>query len=152
MRRDDETESKVLPGGAMGDWGEQPGHASRNLPDEEGDRPGFGYGEQDPGDIYARGKGGDQRQLEHRYREVGDEGRGGLSDEEVRRLVLRALDEAAWIPEGQEIDVRVEDAVVTLRGEVDRRNVKIAAGICAWDAPGVEDVFNELRVSRRLPQ
>lgn len=93
-----------------------------------------------------------------------------LPDEEVREHVCRDLsDDSALLPftlrtrVGKEvrtwrdagpeargaIEVRVEDGVVTLDGDVTGLGHKRLAGVLAWWVPGVRDVVNGLGVSPR---
>lgn len=50
--------------------------------------------------------------------------------------------------EARQIEVSVDDAVVTLRGTVDSWAERSAAYAAAWSAPGVMSVVNELKVLR----
>ena len=66
-------------------------------------------------------------------------------DEEIRADILRSLESDPWVdPSG--INVRVEQGVVTLSGEVDSAIAKRAAEDDAWNKPGVVDVHNNLQI------
>jgi hypothetical protein len=151
----------------MGDWGEQPAHAHRrHSPSEfENDRPlpreaipddryvggpynyqspvqyrgGFGYPETREGWLEATGYGRGSRHREPVQ----------YDDSQIAQMVCDALDEDRRIPESAQIDVDVDDGVVTLGGQVRSRSVKRAAGECAWECPGVDDVDNVVRVMSR---
>jgi osmotically-inducible protein OsmY len=69
------------------------------------------------------------------------------SDEELQSEVRNRLVWDDWVDAGR-IGVEVRDGVVTLTGEVDTIVEKRAAGDDAWDAPGIVDVANHLRVRR----
>ncbi len=64
-------------------------------------------------------------------------------DDRGSQLVCRAA------PPGSNcgIDIRVEDGVVTLDGQVDSLSLKRLAGALAWWVPGTRDVINGLEVS-----
>src|SRR3989344_844284 len=48
--------------------------------------------------------------------------------------------------DASEIEVAVKDAVVTLSGAIESRQMKKMAVECAEEIPGVRDVINELRI------
>lgn len=66
------------------------------------------------------------------------------SDRDLKSAVVERLQTHAHTKK-EEIDVAVEDGVVTLDGEVSTRLAKRSAGDDAWDTPGVVDVRNQLR-------
>lgn len=66
------------------------------------------------------------------------------SDGDLKSAVVERLQTHAHT-KNEEIDVAVEDGVVTLDGEVSTRLAKRSAGDDAWDTPGVVDVRNQLR-------
>lgn len=68
-----------------------------------------------------------------------------VPDEELRKLVGEAIqgdDSLRGLP----IDVRVQDGVVTLDGDVPTPAAKRLAGVAAWRVPAVRDVVNGLGV------
>jgi osmotically-inducible protein OsmY len=65
-----------------------------------------------------------------------------ILDEIVQRLMWAGIDAA-------DVEIRVENAEVTLTGTVaERRDKRIIEDACE-DVMGVEDVHNQIRVSRR---
>ncbi|MFP5384818.1 MAG: BON domain-containing protein [Bacteriovoracia bacterium] len=54
--------------------------------------------------------------------------------------------------DASDIDVNVEEGVVTLSGKVENRFMKRAAEDCADEVRGVVDVKNELTFERKVPQ
>lgn len=71
------------------------------------------------------------------------------TDDEIRDGIYDALDDDWQIPGDVEIEVKVENKVVTLTGAVRNRTLKDAASRCAWDEPGVRDVHNNISISSR---
>lgn len=67
------------------------------------------------------------------------------SDDRIREDVSEALAEHSRI-DASEIDVAVSDAIVTLSGTVESRQIKRLAEDCAETVAGVRDVRNELRI------
>ncbi|HEY8470703.1 MAG TPA: BON domain-containing protein [Longimicrobiales bacterium] len=74
-----------------------------------------------------------------------------MSDDEIRENVLANLDEDNWIDPSQ-IDVTVEDGVVTLSGEVDDFMQARYAWDDAWESAGVRGVINNLTVRTDVPR
>lgn len=71
-----------------------------------------------------------------------------LRPEEIRRRVRAALIEDAageWIAEASDIEIRVDGAVLTLKGRVASWAARERAQHAAW-GPGVSDIRNELVV------
>jgi hypothetical protein len=68
------------------------------------------------------------------------------SDERIREEVCEALTDDPGV-DGREIEVKVEDEVVTLSGCVPSRDEKRRAEDVALRCRGVHDVLNALRVS-----
>ncbi|MCL5957962.1 MAG: BON domain-containing protein [Chloroflexi bacterium] len=66
-------------------------------------------------------------------------------DTEIRRDVESALFYDSWV-DSKDVNVDVDDGVVTLSGTVHSRFEKRSAGDDAWDVPGVKDVCNSLQV------
>lgn len=73
------------------------------------------------------------------------------SDEEIRDEVCNRLVWDDWVTADQ-VNVTVENGVVTLTGNVDSVVEKRAAGDDAWDTPGVVDVNNLLAVPQFAPE
>jgi osmotically-inducible protein OsmY len=74
-----------------------------------------------------------------------------LREPELRNCTLRVAIKGATetlreVPDGGEIEVAVEDGVVTLEGHVISLSHKRIAGVLAWWAPGCRDVVNSLDV------
>jgi hypothetical protein len=82
------------------------------------------------------------REWEAHQHEYGDD---ELSDDEVRDAVYRRMSADAWLDPGR-IEVKVEDGVVTLTGEVDDYMEARYAWDDAWEADGVRGVVNNLTV------
>ena len=72
------------------------------------------------------------------------------SDEDIRREIELTLVFDTWV-NSDEVQVQVEDGVVTLTGEVDSIVAKRSAGDDAWDTVGVIDVVNNIRVRHVQP-
>jgi hypothetical protein len=68
------------------------------------------------------------------------------SDERLREQVCERLERHGRV-DASEIDVKVEDGVVTLEGQVDDRRAKRLAEECAESVYGVQDVMNRLKVN-----
>jgi hypothetical protein len=77
-------------------------------------------------------------------------GDGEPDDDEVRAAVYRRMLADAWL-DPERIDVRVEDGVVTLTGEVDDFMEARYAWDDAWEADGVRGVVNNLTVRADQP-
>lgn len=67
------------------------------------------------------------------------------SDERIREEICDALTSDHNV-DASEIDVEVEDGVVTLKGTVEDRKMKRCAEDCIADLQGVDDVRNEIQV------
>lgn len=70
------------------------------------------------------------------------------SDERIREQVCDWLTDHPLI-DASDVDVKVEDAVVTLTGTVDGRRMKRFCSDLVEDLPYVRDVMNVLRLRRR---
>ena len=80
-------------------------------------------------------------------------GRGPRGWTRSDERILEEINERLTIDpdvDATEIVVRVDAGEVTLEGEVEDRYSRRRAEDVAWDAPGVRDVHNRLRVSPRL--
>lgn len=73
------------------------------------------------------------------------QGRDPLNDDEILQEVRQSLYADSWI-DADELEVEVNDGVVTLRGEVDDYLEARYAWDDAWDAGGVRGVINQLTV------
>jgi CBS domain-containing protein len=71
------------------------------------------------------------------------------SDDEIRRLLVRALDREPWA-EVNRIAVSCSDGVVTLDGVVENAAEREAVEVAARSTPGVRAVRNELRIEPNL--
>src|SRR5690606_13080443 len=80
----------------------------------------------------ARGRGGPQTPAAER-------------DEAIRAAVRRTLFEDTWL-DARDIDIEVEDAVVTLRGAVRSHLEARYAWDDAWETGGVRGVISQLEV------
>jgi hypothetical protein len=69
------------------------------------------------------------------------------SDERIREDVSEALYRAPEV-NASDIEVEVQDGLVTLKGTVTERRMKRLAEDCAADVSGVDDVRNEIRVQQ----
>ncbi len=67
------------------------------------------------------------------------------SDQEIREDVERNLRWDSWVDSNQ-VNIEVQNRIVTLTGTVDSLVEKRAAGDDAWDTIGVVDVYNNLQV------
>jgi osmotically-inducible protein OsmY len=70
------------------------------------------------------------------------------SSERIREDVCEALYHSAMV-DASDIDIIIEDKILYLRGTVDSRETKREAQRCVEDLPGIDDVQNELRISRK---
>lgn len=88
----------------------------------------------------------DESRTDHRGK-----GPRGWKPDDARLLdqVCRRLHDDAWV-DATEVDVSVEEGVVTLRGHTRSAMEKRRAEDVAWEVPGVVDVVNELRAPRVL--
>ncbi|MGQ9674831.1 MAG: BON domain-containing protein [Chloroflexota bacterium] len=76
-------------------------------------------------------------------------GPGIASDDQIKDMVLTALDADPRIPFDSDISVDVTGGIVTLSGTVPNKRIKHAAGDDAWWIPDVVDINNELQVTGR---
>ena len=85
--------------------------------------------------------------------EAHQHGFGGeeMDDREVRQAVYARMAQDAWV-DPERIEVRVEDGVVTLTGEVDDYMEARYAWDDAWEAEGVRGVVNNLTVRADQPR
>lgn len=67
------------------------------------------------------------------------------SDTRIYEDVSEALTHHPGV-DASEFEVMVKDAVVTLSGTIESRQMKKLAEECAEEVPGVRDVINELRI------
>lgn len=96
----------------------------------EGIRRFFGGEQDDRGPHYGKGPRGYRR-----------------SDERIREDVCERLSDSPWV-DASEVDVRVQDAEVTLTGTVQDRREKRMMEDIVERIPGVKDVHNQIRVER----
>jgi hypothetical protein len=120
---------------------------NRSRYDEE-NRGAFGY----EGEGYLRGGGRDIEDRWHdNYRRPSFRGLGPKnyqrSDERIREDVCERLQWDEWV-NATEIEVAVQNGVVTLSGSVDDRPTKRRAEDVAESVSGVKDVQNQIRVER----
>lgn len=69
-----------------------------------------------------------------------------MIDDQVRSVVLVELRNSDWT-RSMQIDVHVDDGIVTLRGSVPSAAIRDAAGWVARQAPRVRAVVNALSIS-----
>lgn len=69
------------------------------------------------------------------------------SDERIKEEISDLLEQDHRV-DASEIEVKVESGVVTLAGTVSDRRMKRLAEECIESSPGVQDVHNEIRVSK----
>ena len=72
-----------------------------------------------------------------------------MTDDELGYFVEQSIDNDPSIPADANIDVDVQDGVVTLTGTVPNKRIKHAAGDDAWWLPQVIDVHNTIQVQPR---
>ena len=111
---------------------------------DEENRGIFGY----EGEGYMRGGG---RDIEERARRESYRGRGPKnyrrSDERIREDVCERLTDDHYV-DATDIEVNVQNGIVTLSGSVDDRGAKRRAEDVAESVSGVSDVQNQIRVAR----
>ncbi len=73
------------------------------------------------------------------------------TDDEIVEMVYDSIDADPIIPFDADINVESDAGEVTLTGTVATKEIKHAAGDDAWWIPGVDDVHNELQVTRKRP-
>jgi hypothetical protein len=73
------------------------------------------------------------------------------SDDRIREEVCETLYRSPRV-DASDIEVTVKEGCVSLKGTVDNRDAKREAESCIENLPGVEDVFNELRVIKAAGQ
>jgi len=135
-----------------GNWSSGTGGGWSGGPSEEGDRDRFetGYGRPTGGGYGSygwsgmRGPGFDEGWNRGPHHGKGPRGYH-RSDDRIREEVSDRLEQHSWL-DASELDVEVQEGVVTLRGDVDDRRQKRMAEDIAEQVPGVKDVRNELRV------
>lgn len=76
-------------------------------------------------------------------------GEGRITDREISRAVVIALERNSLVPEGK-VWVAVCDGWVTLKGEVTRNYERAIAARAAGDLPGVRGVTNSLTLCRHI--
>jgi osmotically-inducible protein OsmY len=145
--------------GRMGDWGNYEGRGSYSSGMGQGQYGGMGYG-----GSYSSGSGnyGQERDEMGRFTSGGmssqygrsqgpHTGRGPKnyqrSEERIKEDVSECLENDGYL-DASEIDVKVQNGIVTLSGSVESREDKRRAEQLAEDCPGVKDVTNQLRVTQ----
>ena len=68
---------------------------------------------------------------------------GGLSDEEIRNVILRSIDAERWAPRFA-IDVVVKDGIVDLSGEITDERQRTALQVLIESTPGVKAIRDHL--------
>lgn len=144
-------------GGAYEGYGGHPGGSARDHYDGPGRGAGWGraggFAREPfiPDEAYRRHPEYRQhhqpREWEAHQRSYGD---GEPDDDEVRDAVYRRMLADAWL-DPERIEVRVEDGVATLTGEVDDFMEARYAWDDAWEADGVRGVVTHLTVRADLP-
>jgi hypothetical protein len=74
---------------------------------------------------------------------------GMPDDEDIEEMIFDSFDADPMVPYDADIDVEVQEGVVTLTGTVPNKRIKHAVGDDAWWIPGVVDVNNNLQVVGR---
>lgn len=110
---------------------------------------------------YATGRGGiplsreDIRNYRKQFSETKHYGKGpkgwSMSDEDLKDYVCEAL-YRSYDVDASDIEVDVADGVVTLKGEVDNREIKKLAEDVVDSVDGVKDVENRLSFKRDEPK
>ena len=72
-------------------------------------------------------------------------GKATIDDKTIKRDIESALFYDSWV-NSHDVNVEVDNGVVTLTGTVDSSFEKRAAGDDAWEVPGVQDVRNEIKI------
>ena len=72
-----------------------------------------------------------------------------MTDDELEYFVEQSIDNDPSIPSHANIEVDVQDGIVTLTGTVPNKRIKHAAGDDAWWLPQVIDVHNTIQVQPR---
>lgn len=70
-----------------------------------------------------------------------------IPDEKIRDDVCELLARDSRI-DASEIEVDVKEGCVFLRGDVDSRRTKRLAQLVIEDLPGIEDIFNQLKIPK----
>jgi hypothetical protein len=70
------------------------------------------------------------------------------SDETIKEDVSEALYRSSEV-DASEIEVKVENGIVTLKGFIDDRNQKRLAEATIENLAGIEDVYNDLRIRNK---
>lgn len=124
-----------------------PGRARGVPPAHQYHYPYYGYGYTGYGQ-FGGGYGGRAEHVLYSprgpYAGVGPRGYV-KSDERIREDINEALTEDPWL-DPTDVEVTVEDGVVTLSGTVDSWRARRRAAEDAWHVPGVRDVRNVLTV------
>jgi hypothetical protein len=81
--------------------------------------------------------------------QTGPEYSAPLDDDAIRDLVYECIDTDPTILPDVDIEVEVNNGVVTMKGRVPGKRTKHAIGDAAWWIPSVVDVNNQLQVSPR---
>jgi hypothetical protein len=71
------------------------------------------------------------------------------SDERIREEIIDRLIRESWL-DPTDVDVQVENGEVTLTGAVETRREKRLAADLAEAVPGVRNIFNRIRLGRRI--
>jgi|KBSSwiStaDraftv2_1062776.scaffolds.fasta_scaffold08979_3 osmotically-inducible protein OsmY len=152
--------------GRMGDWGSYEGRSSYSSGMGQGQYGGMGSG----GNYsYGSGNYGQERDEMGRFTSGGMSGQYGSygsqqgrsrgphtgrgpknyqrSEERIKEDVSECLENDGYL-DASEIEVKVQNGIVTLSGSVDSREDKRRAEQLAEDCPGVKDVTNQLRVTQ----
>jgi hypothetical protein len=72
-----------------------------------------------------------------------------MNDDELKYFVESVIDSDPIVPPNSNVDVDVNNGIVTLTGTVPNKRIKHAAGDDAWWLPQVVDVHNEIMVMPR---
>ncbi|MGH2448509.1 MAG: BON domain-containing protein [Chloroflexota bacterium] len=70
-------------------------------------------------------------------------------DEQLTHYLYDQIDANPAIPDSANVQLHVNNGVVTLTGQVPTKRAKHAAGEVAWQVPAVADVYNQLEVTGR---
>jgi len=115
-------------------------------------RRDFNYGNQNFGGGFGGGMDQGLTGLDERKNHAGRGPKGWRrSDERIKDEVCEILEREPQV-DASEIEVDVNQGIVTLRGHVDSRLAKRRAEDCIEDCPGVKDIRNELSVDQSLFQ
>jgi hypothetical protein len=110
---------------------------------EGGTQQWIGLRNIDPSQNWIRGENAPIRTASH----IGKGPKGYTpSAQRIREGIMQALTDDGDV-DASDIEVEVDNGIVTLRGSVPVKKMKYLAENCAEAIPGVEDVMNELRVA-----